>query len=47
MAAIDDGILLMEKLCEELADAPTQSGQKPREIRKGLQSELPILGRKN
>jgi len=47
LAAIDDGIVLMEKLCEKLADVPTPSGQTPREIRKGIQSELPILGRKN
>jgi hypothetical protein len=43
LAAIDDGIVLLEKLCEKLADVPTPSGQTPREIEEKARRELPIL----
>jgi len=43
LAAIDDGIVLMEKLCEKLADVPTPSGQTPREIEEKTRRALPIL----
>ncbi len=32
IAAVDDGILLLEKLCKELADVPTPAGPTPREL---------------
>jgi len=43
IAAVDDGIILMEKLCEKLTDVPTPSGPTPRELRNGLRRGLPIL----
>jgi hypothetical protein len=43
LAAIDDGIVLMEKLCEKLADVPTPSGQTPRQIEEKTRRALPIL----
>jgi hypothetical protein len=43
VAAVDDGILLMEKLCQKLEDVPTPAGPTPRDLRgKGLRA-LPIL----
>ena len=42
-AAVDDGIELLEKLCEKLADVPTPAGLTPRELETRARRELPIL----
>jgi len=43
VAAVDDGILLMEKLCQKLDDVPTPAGPTPRDLRSKICRELPIL----
>ncbi len=43
VAAVDDGILLMEKLCQKLDDVPTPAGPTPRDLRSKRIRELPIL----
>jgi hypothetical protein len=32
-AAVDDGLVALEKLCEKLIDVPTPSGSIPRQLR--------------
>jgi hypothetical protein len=43
VAAIDDGIVLMKRLCLKLADVPTPSGRTPRELQGDNPHQLPIL----
>ncbi len=42
-AAVEEGIELMEKLCQQLADVPTPSGPTPRELGANGRRELPIV----
>ncbi len=45
-AAVDEGVELMKKLIEQLADTPTPAGPPPREIRtkaERIERELPVL----
>lgn len=41
-AAVDDGLIALEKLCEQLADIPTPSGPTPRDLEKVGKRLLPM-----
>ncbi len=42
-AAVEDGLVAVEKLCARLLDVPTPAGLTPREIKGKTRLELPIL----
>jgi hypothetical protein len=42
-AAVEDGLVAVEKLYEKLADVPTPAGPTPRELTDGGRRELPVL----
>ena len=42
-AAVEDGLIAVEKLYARLADVPTPAGPTPRELRSGARGELPTL----
>ena len=42
-AAVEDGLVAVEKLCARLLDVPTPAGPTPREIEGEMRRELPIL----
>jgi len=42
-AAVEDGLNAVEKLYAQLMDVPTPAGPTPRELKKDVRRELPIL----
>ena len=42
-AAVDDGLVALEKLCEKLADVPTPAGPTPRELNARGTRMLPMF----
>ncbi len=42
-AAVEDGLVAVEKLYARLLDIPTPAGPTPREIEEKMRRELPIL----
>ncbi len=42
-AAVDDGLVALEKLCEKLADVPTPAGPTPRELNANGTRTLPMF----
>jgi hypothetical protein len=42
-AAVDDGLMALERLCAGLADGPTPAGPAPRRLGSGRGVELPVL----
>jgi hypothetical protein len=42
-AAVEDGLVAVEKLCARLLDIPTPAGPTPREIEEKTRRESPIL----
>ncbi len=42
-AAVEDGLVAVEKLCAKLIDIPTPAGPTPRELTTGGRRELPVL----
>ena len=42
-AAVDDGLVALERLCTGLADVPTPAGPTPRQLGSGGRLELPML----
>ena len=42
-AAVDDGLVALERLCTGLADVPTPAGPTPRQLGSGSRLELPVL----
>jgi hypothetical protein len=42
-SAVEDGIVMLEKLCAKLANIPTPAGPTPSEINTAPHRELPIL----
>ena len=42
-AAVDDGLMALERLCTGLTDVPTPAGPTPRQLGNGSRLELPVL----
>ena len=42
LAAVDDGLAALEKLCEQLVDVPTPGGPTPRELDTARKRLLPM-----